>query len=226
MNFLSHYYFTQKEFSPYYTVGTVLPDLLRNYGGNWRITPLDSPHLYAHSQPLQDLLAGWELHLKIDRIFHNSLAFQQECASLKKHLTPVFTRLPIRPFFLAHIGYEILLDSLLLKEGKVSAKHFYTQLTACKKDTLSEFLSLSGLSVKDIQDFHAFYLHFIESGYLTSYSQVKSIVYALDRIGRRVWHTPFNKTELAAAAVAFHAYQSELSSHYFEVFQYIQTEVK
>ena len=67
MNFLSHYYFDRDTTNCYHTLGTVLPDLLKNADK----TILLHPEKLHHSDPeISDMIAGWKKHVKVDRYFH------------------------------------------------------------------------------------------------------------------------------------------------------------
>lgn len=224
MNFLSHFYFTQHANDPYLTLGSILPDLLRNHGGIWRITPEKEREKFNQDPSLHSLLKGWELHLQVDKIFHSSPIFITETRVLRKLFVPVFTRLPIRPFFLAHVGYELILDSLLLQEHTVNTIVFYQDLAACDREIIQRFLIGAGLP--DPNAFLVFLESFIASKYLESYSSSKSVAYALDQIGRRVWHEKFNEQETAAAILVLDNFKHSQRLTFMEVFNEIQEAIR
>lgn len=220
MNFLSHFYFTQHSKDPYYTLGSILPDLLRNHGGIWRISPEKQREKFHNDPGLHALLKGWELHVQVDKIFHSSTIFISHTAALRKLLAPVFTRLPIRPFFLAHVGYELILDSLLIQENIVNTADFYDDLAACDPAIIQEFLTRAG--VPDAASFLPFLESFIRSKYLDSYASSRKVVYALDRIGGRVWHAKFNEQEIAQCVKVLDDFKISLSPSFRDVFHEIE----
>lgn len=224
MNFLSHYYFTQSDHDPYYTLGSILPDLLRNHNNTWKIFPEKEPKKFTNHPQLLSLLKGWKLHLHVDKIFHSSSIFTSTCSNLRKDLVPIFTRLPIRPFFLAHVGYELLLDSLLIQNKEVDTEAFYQELASCEPEIIRKFLRLSGFS--EPEGFQVFLDAFIESKYLNSYAQSKNIIYALDQIGRRVWKEPFNQTEKEQATLLFDSIKVALDANYTAIFEEIECSMK
>lgn len=224
MNFLSHYYFTQYANDPYYTLGSMLPDLLRNYGGVWRISPEKERERFKRDPALHALLKGWDLHLQVDKIFHSSPVFIAETGELRKLFVPVFTRLPIRPFFLAHVAYELILDSLLLQEKAVNTANFYQELAACDREIIQTFLIQAGLP--DPSAFFVFLDSFLKAKYLESYASSKSVVYALDQIGRRVWHEKFNEQENEAAILVLDRFKKNQGSSFMEVFNTIEKAVR
>ena len=220
MNFLSHYYFTQHKNDAYYTLGSVLPDLLRNHNAAWKPNPEKRTQKFKNDPHLNSLLRGWELHLQVDKLFHSSSIFLAACSSLRKDLAPIFMRLPIRPFFLAHVGYELILDSLLIQNKEIETEAFYQELASCEPIIIQEFLSLSGIYKTD--DFLTFLNSFIQSKYLNSYTETKNIVYALDQIGKRVWVEPFNQEEKEQAILVFDSLKTSLNPTFMTIFKQIE----
>lgn len=220
MNFLSHFYFTQTKNDPYFSLGSILPDLLRNYNNSWKITPEKEIEKFGSQPNIASLLSGWELHLHVDKVFHSSNSFLQESSTLRKELVSIFTRLPIRPFFLAHVGYELTLDSLLIHHKLVKTDQFYRELEACEPNLILDFLKIAG--IKEPLGFLAFLDSFIKSRYLESYTDPKNIVYALDRIGRRVWDVQFNETEVKDAISVFQNLKESLNPTFINVFHQIE----
>lgn len=220
MNFLSHYYFTQNNNDPYFSLGSILPDLLRNYNGSWKIKPEKEVDKFGENPHFDSLLKGWSLHLIVDKQFHTSTSFLRESSALRKRLVTVFTRLPIRPFFLAHIGYELMLDSLLIQNKLVNTDDFYREIEDCDPTIILDFLRTTG--IKDPSGFAGFLNSFIESRYLESYSESKNIVYALDRIGRRIWCEKFNENEIKESTLVFQELKESLNSTFIKIFEEIK----
>src|ERR1700744_2438528 len=117
MNFLSHYYFDRFTTNCYHTLGTVLPDLLKNADKSINIHP---EKLYHPDSEVNDIITGWRKHLEVDRHFHSSAFFVIRSHELKLLLLPAIGNSPIKPFFLGHIALELLLDNLLITTHKVS----------------------------------------------------------------------------------------------------------
>lgn len=223
MNFLSHYYFTQHKSDPYFSIGSVLPDLLRNYNGSWKIKPEKKQEQFSKNRCIASLLKGWTLHIHVDKEFHSSNFFLRGSSALRKKLVPIFTRLPIRPFFLAHVGYELILDSLLIQNQMVNTDDFYREIGDCDPTIIQEFLKTAG--IKDPSGFSSFLHSFTESKYLESYNEPKNIVYALDRIGRRVWHEKFNETEIKDATLVFQDLKESLNPSFMYIFKEINESI-
>ncbi len=224
MNFLSHFYFTQNKLNPCFSLGSILPDLLRNYDGSWKIKPEKEVERFSQYIHFDSLLEGWMLHIHVDKLFHSSNSFLQESSALRKKLAPIFTRLPIRPFFLAHVGYELILDSLLIQNKLVNIDDFYQQIGACDPDLIQDFLITAGID--NPSGFLIFLDSFIKSRYLESYSESKSLVFALDRIGRRVWNRNFNETEIKESIGVFQNSRESLNPTFMEVFNQIEESIE
>jgi len=224
VNFLSHYYFTQAEPNPYYTLGSLLPDLFRNHRANWKFNPEKQPELFQGDENLRQMLRGWELHLEVDHLFHDAARFKQESSILRKELVNVFHQLPKRPFFLAHIGYELLLDSLLIRHRLVDTHKFYETLAACQTEVIERFLNQLGIYHND--RFYDFLNDFISSRYLESYAKTESIVYALDRIGRRVWIDAFTDEEAHQTVLVLDENLKRLDTSFFDIFDNLLLNLK
>lgn len=175
--------------------------------------PSDDPHLTA-------LLEGWQLHIQVDKIFHSSPPFFTHSATLRRRLAPIFTRLPIRPFFLAHIGYELSLDSLLIQNNVVDTALFYHHITNCDPLVTQNFLKNMGIT--NPAPFSRYLRSFIDNRYLEGYIDTSNIVASLDHIGKRVWQERFNEREYDDAKVVFQDFLSDLQQNFMEVFEYIE----
>lgn len=221
MNFLSHFYFIKNQHDPYLTLGSVLPDLLRNYKGSWRIGPEKEVEKFTSYPELTSIMMGWNLHLQVDKMFHSSESFRRETAALRIKLVQIFKRLPMRPFFLAHVGYELTLDRLLIHNRLIKTDQFYQELAACDSLIIQDFLSTAGIAKST--GFLTFLDSFIESKYLETYKNSKSIVYALDRIGRRVWDAKFNKNEIHESILIFEELKNTLSPTFIKIFEQIES---
>jgi hypothetical protein len=214
MNFLSHYYFDRDKTNCYYILGTVLPDLLKNADK----TIVLHPEKLAHTDPaINAIITGWNKHLAVDRFFHSSDFFLHHSHQLKLLLAPVIEGSPVKPFFLGHVGVELILDNLLLTTQKLSVQGFYDHLEGCKHEVIAEFLAFAGL--KDNTRFFKFFEGFKKDQYLHTYAETLQIAYALRRICMRVWPNPFTLTHEAAINEVLVAYRQLLLPNFMEIFE-------
>jgi hypothetical protein len=217
MNFLSHYYFDRNIANCYYTLGTVLPDLLKNADKTIVLHPEKLRHSNAS---VNSIIDGWNKHLAVDRYFHSSDFFLTHSHQLKKLLAPVIEGSPVKPFFLGHIALELILDNLLLTTGKLTVHGFYDQMAGCSIETIQEFLTFAEL--KDTTRFFQFFERFKKDGYLHSYAETHQIAYALKRICMRVWQDPFTAEHENAMNGILDDYRAIIIDNFMSVFDEIE----
>lgn len=220
MNFLSHYYFERHTDNPYLVLGMVLPDLIKNADKSWNIHPQKNEALFQHSTAEISLLKGWKNHLEVDRIFHNSSFFRRETALLKQFLLPALAGSPVKPFFLAHIGIELLLDQQLLHLQHVNPFTFYNQLKEANTPELKQFLEKA--KIPDFEHFAIFYNKFISSRYLFDYAETVHVGYALEQICGRLWKSPFTRNQSRLLVKSLEAYQAQSAGQHLTIFNEIE----
>jgi hypothetical protein len=220
MNFLSHYYFERNNTDHFVVMGVVLPDLIKNADKFWNIHPQKTPALYQSEGSLNAILRGWQKHLEVDNYFHTSEFFKTETANLKKLILPCVTAGPVKPFFLAHIGLELMLDHLLLHSGLINIEIFYQQLHQANNDSLRDFLF--NADIPDQHIFDTFLDDFLQSRYLFSYQKLHNISYALNRICMRVWNNPFTDAQLDLLTHKLDEYCPELESRFMTIFNELE----
>ena len=216
MNFLSHYYFDRGTTNCYHTLGTVLPDLLKNADKTIIIHHEKLQHADA---AINDIIAGWKKHLLVDRYFHSSDFFAIRSSELRKLLTPAIGGSPVKPFFLGHIALELILDNLLLTTGQVSVDDFYNHLAGCDQGKIKEFLNFSGL--QDTDRFFRFFEKFKSNRYLETYAETPQISYALRRICMRVWDDPFTPEHEDKMTKVVAAYRNNMDPGFMTIFNEI-----
>lgn len=220
MNFLSHFYFDRYTNDCYMTLGTVLPDLLKNADK----TIILHPDKMNHSDPaVNAIIKGWHKHLEVDRHFHSSDFFTKHSREVKKRLLPAITGSPVKAFFLGHVALELILDNLLLTTQQITVDDFYDQLEGCQIEPVARFLSLARL--QDDTRFFKFYLDFKKSRYLSSYFETKEIAYALKRICMRIWKDPFTPKQEADISLILTDYRATLLDTFMSIFKEIESKL-
>jgi len=223
MNFLSHFYFERNNPDENMVLGVVLPDFIKNAHKDYNLYPLKIKHLFE-SDPLQaSILAGWKRHIAVDQIFHSSGFFQLHTNALKQLILPACENSPVKPFFLAHIGLELILDHLLVSDGLVNINTFYEQLGHANKKALNSFLHTSSLEDTDV--FFKFLSSFISSRYLFSYQKMENIAYALNRICMRLWNNPFTEAQLEALTTQLEQFKNNIKNDYLSIFNDIEKSI-
>lgn len=213
MNFLSHYYFDRDTTDCYFTLGIVLPDLLKNADKTINL----HPEKLEHQNPqLNAIIQGWKKHLLVDKHFHSAEFFLTHSHTLKNLLAPVITTSPVKPFFLGHIAIELILDNLLITTGEIVVDDFYNHLDNCDEAIIREFLLFAGMDSPDV--FFKFFAEFKRSRYLKTYVNVEQITYALKRICMRVWQNPFTPAQEADMTVYLLDYRLGLMDNFISIF--------
>lgn len=201
-------------------LGVVLPDFIKNAQKDYNLYPLKIGHLFESDPHQTAILQGWKRHIEVDQIFHSSSFFQQHTNDLKKLILPCCENSPVKPFFLAHIGLELLLDHLLTTNGLVNIQTFYEQLTKADKKALNSFLHTA--SLEDTEVFFRFLNSFISSRYLFSYQKIENIAYALNRICMRLWDNPFTEVQLSLLTEQLTIFRDSISNNYLSIFRDIE----
>ena len=222
MNFLSHFYFDRHSNDSLRITGTVLPDLVRNTAKEWNLRPEKSHELFK-SAAHRSLLGGWQKHLEVDRYFHNSLFFREHSRQLRLAIGPALQHTQVRPFFVAHIGLELLLDGLLLSENELQAEDLYVHLEAAEWEAIESFLQLCG--IKDTARFQQYFKSFLKNRYLSSYQDAGQVAYALSRICLRVWPEPLGSSETDQLTQILTAYLRKLKPSYRQIYREIENNV-
>ncbi|ATP57325.1 hypothetical protein CPT03_12995 [Pedobacter ginsengisoli] len=220
MNFLSHFYFERDNHDPNMVIGVVLPDFVKNAQKDSNLYPLKEKHLFESVANENSILKGWGRHIAVDAVFHSSEFFKSNTTSLKQIILPVLENSPVKPFFLAHIGLELVLDHLLTIHGTVNINTFYEQLSGADTKALDSFLKKSG--VADTTIFFKFLNSFISSRYLFSYQKIENISYALNRICMRLWDSPFTEPQLVLLTEKLSIFKTNLEENYMSIFNNIE----
>ncbi|SMO78856.1 ACP phosphodiesterase [Solitalea koreensis] len=223
MNFLSHFYFDQQSADPNFVLGLVLPDLAKNFDKTWNIHPHLVEDQLLKNKKLKSVYLGWQRHLLVDKLFHSSPFFEEKTAELKKLITPLMEDSPVRPFILAHIALELLLDNLLIDTEKVEVADFYRNLESADRDNIVQFLAIN--SIEQPQTFFNFFDKFNEHKYLYSYTDLDKLVYALNRICYRIWKSDFSEEATIHLQKTLNQYKNTLKPDFMSIFKNIQSQL-
>lgn len=224
MNFLSHYYFDLHADSPYRVVGALLPDLLKNANKDWNLYPQKSKHLFENNQVYSEILEGWKKHLSVDKIFHSHSFFFEHTKAIKQQIAHLMEQSPIRPSFYSHIALELLLDHLLTQKYSNIVDDLYSRLDLVSTKEIDGFLKLSGVTQTAI--FDSFFNSFKSSRYLSCYTEMENIAYALNRICLRVWPTGLNQDTIKLTTLQLSTYKLVLEEDFMRIFDEIETRLQ
>lgn len=204
-------------------LGVVLPDFIKNARKDYNLYPLKISHLFEADPSQASILEGWKRHIAVDQIFHSSGFFSLHTNALKQLILPACENSPVKPFFLAHIGLELILDHLLVADGLVNIHTFYDQLGRADKKALNSFLQTSSLEDTDV--FFKFLNGFIAGRYLFSYQKMENIAYALNRICMRLWNNPFTDAQLNDLTAQLEHFKNSIKHNYLSIFNDIEKSI-
>lgn len=222
MNFLSHYYFERDKNNPYLVLGQALPDLVKNHAKSWSLHPHKTKEKFITPE-LNDIYQGWQRHLIVDKAFHSSDFFIEKTTEIKILLSDSLADSPVRPYFLAHISLELLLDHLLITHEIINPKNYYTDLLYCDEKIIVDFLRFN--EVQNPESFLLFYQRFCEQSYLFNYIDIKNIAYALNRICFRVWRSNFTEQQSINLNLILGAYRQKLSTDFIRIFDHVSKQL-
>jgi hypothetical protein len=183
MNFLAHYAVGTLPNDPLYTLGCLLPDLVRNYRKGLRVKPTDSTEPSA-------LELGVRHHYLADQIFHGSDFFKSMSQLFRVRLDQNGFRDRRYGFFTTHGVVELMLDRCLMRHDPTMIDRLYFNL-----DNLTELdtqRAFEAFGLPGFQDFYKFLQRFRSSRYLYGYQYPRGISFALSRIHQRVGLEPFD----------------------------------
>jgi hypothetical protein len=219
MNFLSHFYFERFATNPERIVGGLLPDLLKNADKTFVLKPRQYEDELLDNPLLEQLYIGWNRHIEVDRLFHNSTYFFHHTHQLKLQIQSSLQGLPIRPSFMAHIALELLLDHILTQQKAVSIDKFYAAMSQVNEDAVRKFLKINQLS--DIPKFDKFYHQFIDWKYIYDYAHIEKIAGALFNICKRLWQFEVQEHQRELLTEQLISYLQHHMADYQEIYQYI-----
>lgn len=221
MNYLSHFYFDQHNNDPYYIAGIALPDMVKTCNRRWNVHPDSS---VGDDSFQSSIVKGWNRHLAVDALFHNSGFFKTETGKIKNYIAEIdFENRNIRPFVLAHIGLELILDHYLLKTKKVSSSHYYQILASCDSKEFSTFLKQNGIENSELIE--KFYAQFIDYRYLNNYQNNENFAYALNRICKRVFGAEISLLKQEELGFSLNAYIKDSENTFIFIFNEISNQL-
>lgn len=219
MNFLSHYYFERYAVEPEQVLGGLLPDLLKNVDKGYSFQLHKYDQLLQSTPKAVSITEGWERHVEVDRLFHNSDFFYKHTHQLRIAIEQDILDLPIRASFLAHIALELLLDHQLIAHDLLNVGRLYEHLEEVDRKAVAIYLR--GLEKVDSDRFFIFYDKFIASKYIFEYAKVENLPHALFNICKRIWKFEVSDRHIQQLGQRLEEYQKEHMSDFFEIYNYI-----
>lgn len=188
LNLFSHYAVGTDKSDPLYTLGCVLPDLVRNFNKHMRLKPGTANEAAAAAPP--SLGKGIRHHILADKIFHNSRFFLDTTAAFKQLMSDYGFRDRRYRFFTAHVATELLLDRTLIRQNVLMLDTFYKNLSQVSDSNVD--MAFRVYDLPNSRGFIAFLNRFRASRYLYHYQNLEGLIFAINRIHERVGLEPFD----------------------------------
>lgn len=188
MNYLSHFYISNKTGNYYYNLGLILPDISRGYVKTFKHeTPLNHEELHWLQQ-------GCLQHYKDDKTFHASPFFKhgiEICTLLVNNAG--FSSKINRKWFLGHILFELFIDRVLVKHINGLTTTFYHNLQQIDYKQLNGFLNLHHCT--NTAQVTTSVKNFTQAAYIRNYPDNNLFVYSLTNIMMRAKAGEFNLSD-------------------------------
>lgn len=190
MNYLTHFYFNARQ--PLYAsatsefhFGVALPDILSVYDRTLRFHPFR-----IHTNP-SELWRGILNHIQMDAFFHRSDFFKNSYEDIRTILNKTIPpEMNIRPFFLAHILVEVLLDHYLLRETPDLSHRFYSFLD--RINTKEIIRILEKFFARRLDGLEELINKFLVTRFLESYINLDNLIYPVNRMLTRTRQQAFD----------------------------------
>jgi len=196
MNYLAHYYIDHSDNRPHFTLGLVLPDLVRNFKRQYRIKPLHISDMEVNSLLLH-LNQGVQRHFFADKVFHSSVFFDRHYSLLKKRIqTSDFNGINKYSYFVAHVFLEMLIDRILISQNPFLGSNFYKAIENTDEELISIYIQKTcDLGVEQVQQFLTHLDMFCKSQYLLQYRHNDGFIFGLQRMYQRYVPTFFTESD-------------------------------
>lgn len=195
MNFLSHYYF-EKDCSPEFLFGLILPDLFPGFNQKLRRAIKETSAISSETLGIRQ---GIDRHIRHDKAFHGSDFFIERELYYKQNLElPAFQKARSRPFLLRHIYLEMLMDKILLIYDPKHGSDFFNKLGKLNPNQAVQFFKEINHE-NEMPDFFTIFNQFLSSKFLLNYIDNDFFIKALIRTYKRVVpYISFNDSDVKA----------------------------
>ena len=192
MNYLTHFHFNTLQpvyasASDEFHFGVALPDILSVYDRTLRFHP-------SKITGQEELWLGIHNHMDMDTFFHRSVFFKNSYEAIRIILNQsISPAMNIRPFFLAHVLVEILLDHLLLLRSSNLALRFYRTIGSVNVTEIVRLLERH--FERKLEGLEDLINKFLVTRFLESYIQLDQLIFPVNRMLTRTRQQPFELTD-------------------------------
>ncbi len=196
MNYLSHYYCEHPDYRPYFVLGLILPDLVRELEPR-KIRFIPEELIDEPFETAKDLNQGIIRHLEVDDAFHTSEFFHKNVAQIKDWLMEFsYETIPSRIPVFAHVLLELMLDRVLIRRDRQVMEQFYNALEQVEESVIEQYFQHNGI----IQRPKAVYQrvrYFCKDRFLYRYPGNDMMLYALNVLNQKVGQSVISERDEA-----------------------------
>lgn len=189
MNYLAHYFCEHPEERPYYVLGLILPDLLRDVQKRKvRFGPGDlAASREGQLGPIGcDIAEGIQRHLDIDVAFHSSAFFKQGMHQVWQWLGEhQYDTIPSRLPVFAHVLLELMMDRIIMRHAPDALEQFYANLEAVERSEVLQWFEALGVIDRPVAAFARVQV-FLDDRFLYRYPDNAMMLYALNVLNQKV----------------------------------------
>lgn len=221
LNYLSHYFCEYPDQRPYFVLGLILPDLVRELEPR-KIRFVPEELQTALDQRGHDLNEGIIRHLQVDEMFHQSNFFHEKVAQIKDWLLRYeYETIPSRIPVFAHVLLELMIDRVLILRDPRPMEDFYTLLEQVEEEALAHYFEQNGL----VQQPSAVYRrvrYFCKDRFLYRYTDNAMMLYALNVLNQKVGQPVISEQDEALLLDTIERTESMLQSDELTIFKQLR----
>lgn len=185
MNYLAHYFTEHPDERPYFTLGLILPDLLRDV--QQRKVRFGPENLQGDWSPEGEAIAaGIQRHLDVDVAFHASDFFRDRMKTVWDWMARYeYATIPSRIPVFAHVLLELMMDRIIIRRAPDALEAFYGNLERVEREPVLDWFAAGGLLDRPEAAF-ARVRHFLHDRFLYRYPDNAMMLYALNVLNQKV----------------------------------------
>jgi hypothetical protein len=189
VNYLAHYFCEHPDERPYFVLGLILPDLLRDVQKRkmrFGEELLTASREGAHGPIGVDIAAGIQRHLDVDVDFHNSAFFKDGMHRVWQWLEEYeYETIPTRLPVFAHVLLELMMDRIIIRHVPEAMAQFYSMLEQVERPEVLQWFEALGVLERPAAAFARIQV-FLDDRFLYRYPDNAMMLYALNVLNQKV----------------------------------------
>lgn len=185
MNFFSHAHRFLGD-GPHFLAGLAIPDWLTMVDRSVRIRRGRAADWVAHSDPdFASVARGIVQHVDDDRWFHETEAFAQTHIEFTQQIARLAGNdSRFRPYFVAHVTIEMLLDAVLTENAPEQLAEYYGLIASLDGSKIERIVNR--MATRTTANLALFLPRYVQEAFVFDYLRDDGLAYRLNRILRRL----------------------------------------